>query len=34
MKTFWKETFGACGRMLLELFILFPFFLVLGNSLM
>lgn len=34
MKTFWKETLGACGRMLLELFILFPFFLVLGNSLM
>ena len=34
MKRFWKETFGACGRMLLEIFMLFPVLLVLGNGLM
>ena len=34
MKKFWKETLGACGRILLEIFMLFPVLLVLGNGLM
>ena len=34
MKRFLKETLGACGRMLLEIFLLFPALLVLGNALL
>lgn len=34
MKNFWKDTLRAYGRMLLEIFLLFPLLLVLGNALM
>ena len=34
MKRFPQKTLGACGRMLLEIFLLFPALLVLGNALL